>query len=82
MEFNAEKSHGETSNAPETESSTKNDSHQLQNNEKLNQRADNYEILTSPTVRMLARQHKIELETVKGSGRKGRIFKSDILEHI
>lgn len=37
------------------------------------------EVLASSTVKMWAREHKVDLNHVKGSGRKGRILKEDII---
>ncbi|DAZ94802.1 TPA: hypothetical protein N0F65_002415 [Lagenidium giganteum] len=39
-------------------------------------------LLTTPSVRRLAREHNIDLEDVAGSGPQGRILKDDILAHI
>ena len=39
-------------------------------------------VLASATVRMYAREHSIDLKTVPGTGRKGRVLKEDILGHI
>mmetsp|Transcript_10202 Transcript_10202/g.14261 ORF Transcript_10202/g.14261 Transcript_10202/m.14261 type:complete len:560 (-) Transcript_10202:443-2122(-) len=36
-------------------------------------------VLTTPAVRKLAKEHKIDLTSLKGTGPKGRILKSDIL---
>jgi len=39
-------------------------------------------VLTSPAVRRLAREHNIDLCTVAGTGKNGRIFKEDFLRHL
>ncbi|KAG2531278.1 hypothetical protein JM18_001686 [Phytophthora kernoviae] len=39
-------------------------------------------LLTSPSVRRLAREHSIDLYAVEGSGPQGRILKEDLLEYI
>jgi 2-oxoisovalerate dehydrogenase E2 component (dihydrolipoyl transacylase) len=40
------------------------------------------EFLASSTVKMHARGHKINLKEVKGTGRKGRILKEDIIHFV
>lgn len=40
------------------------------------------EFLASATVKMLARQHSINLLKVKGTGKKGRILKEDIIHFV
>ena len=40
------------------------------------------EILASATVTFWARNHGIDLKDVKGTGRKGRILKDDIINFI
>jgi len=40
------------------------------------------EFLASATVKMHAREHKINLKEVKGTGRKGRILKEDIIHFV
>ena len=39
-------------------------------------------ILSSPVARLLAREHKLDLDHVSGSGPKGRITKNDVQQHI
>jgi 2-oxoisovalerate dehydrogenase E2 component (dihydrolipoyl transacylase) len=39
-------------------------------------------LLTSPSVRRLAREHSIDLHDVEGTGPQGRILKGDLLEYI
>ncbi|XP_046646980.1 lipoamide acyltransferase component of branched-chain alpha-keto acid dehydrogenase complex, mitochondrial-like isoform X2 [Daphnia pulicaria] len=39
-------------------------------------------VLTTPAVRKMASDHKINLRDVQGSGRDGRILKEDMLRHI
>jgi len=39
-------------------------------------------VLTTPAVRRIAREHKIDLTKVKGSGNHGRVLKEDILAYI
>jgi 2-oxoisovalerate dehydrogenase E2 component (dihydrolipoyl transacylase) len=39
-------------------------------------------VLATPAVRYLARKHQIDLSTIRGSGRDGRIHKEDILSVI
>jgi pyruvate dehydrogenase E2 component (dihydrolipoamide acetyltransferase) len=36
-------------------------------------------ILASPVVRMFAKERNVDIERVRGSGRKGRILKEDVL---
>ncbi len=43
-------------------------------------RADS--VLASPAVRKLARQHDVDLESVRGTGPRGRITQDDISRHI
>jgi 2-oxoisovalerate dehydrogenase E2 component (dihydrolipoyl transacylase) len=38
--------------------------------------------LTSPVVRRLAREHNVDLRTIKGSGKNGRILKEDFLQAV
>lgn len=40
------------------------------------------EMKTSPAVRRLAREHRLDLTGVEGSGRGGRVTKQDVLEYI
>jgi 2-oxoglutarate dehydrogenase E2 component (dihydrolipoamide succinyltransferase) len=37
---------------------------------------------TSPAVRKLAREHKLDLNQIAGSGRGGRVTKDDVLAHV
>ncbi|XP_045101402.1 lipoamide acyltransferase component of branched-chain alpha-keto acid dehydrogenase complex, mitochondrial-like [Portunus trituberculatus] len=39
-------------------------------------------VLTTPAVRRMAAEHKINLNDVQGSGRDGRILKEDLLQYI
>mmetsp|Transcript_9942 Transcript_9942/g.12998 ORF Transcript_9942/g.12998 Transcript_9942/m.12998 type:complete len:544 (+) Transcript_9942:363-1994(+) len=39
-------------------------------------------VLTTPAVRRLAREHNLDLERIKPSGRNGRLLKSDVLEFV
>lgn len=39
-------------------------------------------ILTTPAVRRIAMEHKIDLHDIQGTGRDGRILKEDLLEHL
>ncbi|KAL4087431.1 hypothetical protein PRIC1_013323 [Phytophthora ramorum] len=39
-------------------------------------------LLTSPSVRRLAREHNIDLHDVEGTGPQGRILKGDLLQYI
>lgn len=39
-------------------------------------------MLASSTVKMWAREHKVDLSHVKGSGRKGRVLKEDIIYFV
>lgn len=39
-------------------------------------------MLTTPAVRRLAAEHRVNLATVSGSGRDGRILKEDLLQHL
>ncbi|GMF09686.1 unnamed protein product [Phytophthora lilii] len=39
-------------------------------------------LLTSPSVRRLAKEHSIDLHDVEGTGPEGRILKGDLLEYI
>lgn len=42
----------------------------------------NDKVLATPSVRRLAREHKLDLSAVKASGRDGRILKGDVLEYL
>ncbi|CAH0475829.1 unnamed protein product [Peronospora belbahrii] len=42
----------------------------------------NEKVLTSPSVRRLAMEHRIDLLNVQGTGPQGRILKEDMLEYI
>lgn len=46
------------------------------------EQADDDKILATPAVRHLARENGIRLSFIKGTGKDGRIMKSDILEYI
>lgn len=48
----------------------------------IRQRASGERVLTSPSVRRLAKEHDIDLLDVAGSGPGGRLLKEDLLEHI
>ncbi|MDX1661460.1 MAG: 2-oxoglutarate dehydrogenase complex dihydrolipoyllysine-residue succinyltransferase [Gemmatimonadota bacterium] len=37
---------------------------------------------TSPAVRRLAREHRLDLTTIEGSGREGRVTKQDVLAYL
>lgn len=37
---------------------------------------------TSPAVRRLAREHRLDLTKIEGSGREGRVTKQDVLEYL
>ncbi|XP_063849467.1 lipoamide acyltransferase component of branched-chain alpha-keto acid dehydrogenase complex, mitochondrial-like [Scylla paramamosain] len=39
-------------------------------------------VLTTPAVRRMAAEHKIDLNDVQGSGRDGRIMKEDLLQYL
>ncbi|KAJ0407990.1 hypothetical protein P43SY_000194 [Pythium insidiosum] len=45
-------------------------------------RSTSEKVLTSPSVRRLAKEHDIDLADVEGSGPQGRILKEDLLEYI
>jgi pimeloyl-ACP methyl ester carboxylesterase len=47
-----------------------------------NAASDMYGIRATPLARRLAREHRIELSQVHGSGPRGRIQHSDVLEHV
>lgn len=40
------------------------------------------EMRTSPAVRRLAREHRLDLTKIEGSGREGRVTKQDVLEYL
>lgn len=40
------------------------------------------EMRTSPAVRRLAREHRLDLTKIEGSGREGRVTKQDVLAHL
>lgn len=44
--------------------------------------SDQRRIRLSPVVRQLAREHNVDLSTVKGTGTDGRITKADVLKHV
>ncbi|VDD92134.1 unnamed protein product, partial [Enterobius vermicularis] len=39
-------------------------------------------VLATPAVRRIAAEHKVNLNTVKGTGKDGRVLKEDLLRHI
>ncbi|KAL0892236.1 hypothetical protein ABMA27_015421 [Loxostege sticticalis] len=39
-------------------------------------------VLTTPAVRRIASQFKVDLSTIKATGRNGRILKEDVLDHL
>ncbi|XP_049865929.1 lipoamide acyltransferase component of branched-chain alpha-keto acid dehydrogenase complex, mitochondrial [Pectinophora gossypiella] len=39
-------------------------------------------ILTTPSVRRIAAQYKVDLSTVKATGKNGRVMKEDLLSHL
>lgn len=39
-------------------------------------------VLATPAVRSIAKEHKVDLRGVEGSGKQGRVLKEDILRHI
>jgi pyruvate/2-oxoglutarate dehydrogenase complex dihydrolipoamide acyltransferase (E2) component len=43
---------------------------------------DKDEVLASSTVRLLAKQNKINLQELKGTGRRGRVLKDDIVHFL
>lgn len=55
---------------------------QHQDNTASNVAIVNDKPLTSPVVRRLAREHNVDLRTIKGSGKNGRILKEDFLQAV
>lgn len=55
---------------------------QHQDNTASNVAIINDKPLTSPVVRRLAREHNVDLRTIKGSGKNGRILKEDFLQAV
>lgn len=45
-------------------------------------RANVTSVLATPAVRALARQYKIDLSAIQGSGKAGRILKEDIVNYM
>jgi len=39
-------------------------------------------VLTTPAVRKMAREHDLDLETIAGSGKQGRVLKEDVLDFL
>ena len=44
--------------------------------------ADSTKVLTTPAVRKMAREHQLDLGTIPGSGKQGRVLKEDILSFL
>ena len=42
----------------------------------------NEKVLTTPAVRKMAREHSLDLASIAGSGKQGRVLKEDILQHL
>jgi 2-oxoisovalerate dehydrogenase E2 component (dihydrolipoyl transacylase) len=40
---------------------------------------DSHKVLTTPAVRKMAREHQLDLATIVGTGKQGRVLKEDIL---
>jgi len=43
---------------------------------------DSEKVLTTPAVRKMAREHKLDLATIAGTGRQGRVLKEDVLDYL
>src|SRR5207302_7699544 len=43
---------------------------------------DGHTLHVTPAVRMLAREHGVDLDQVQGTGIAGRVTKKDVLEHV
>ena len=39
-------------------------------------------VLTTPAVRKMAREHNLDLATISGTGKQGRVLKEDVLAHL
>jgi len=44
--------------------------------------ADSTKVLTTPAVRKMAREHQLDLGTIPGSGKQGRVLKEDVLSFL
>ena len=44
--------------------------------------ADSLKVLTTPAVRKMAREHQLDLATIKGTGKQGRVLKEDVLDFL
>jgi 2-oxoisovalerate dehydrogenase E2 component (dihydrolipoyl transacylase) len=44
--------------------------------------ADSQRVLTTPAVRKMAREHKLDLATIEGTGKQGRVLKEDVLDYL
>lgn len=44
--------------------------------------SNNDYVLATPSVRAIAKEHKISLKSIKGTGKDGRIMKSDINDYL
>lgn len=69
---------GESSNDTSLELDTETSSLNIPKTD-VNQRV---KVLTTPAVRRIAAQFKVDLSTVKSTGRNGRILKEDLLAHL
>ena len=43
---------------------------------------DNHKVLTTPAVRKMAREHQLDLASIVGTGKQGRVLKEDVLEFL
>ena len=46
------------------------------------QQPDSKKVLATPAVRKMAVENEVDLNTITGSGKEGRILKEDILKYI
>lgn len=77
-EEDEEDSSGSSSDSSSSSSSSSSDEEDLK---KMDIQHKN-KVLATPAVRRIAMENKLDLNTVKASGKQGRVLKGDVLEHL